>query len=317
MLECKVQLKKDKVIRKILNMFADIKINYSPYYKDNSNDEVTRELFKQYDVIYKNCVDESKPYVYLLGEEHNTQEIKIINGLFISCVLNSVQENDKRIVVLIEGSEMEKIAGKELIKAMKSHLFISDKRELVDFYGWDISEELLVEAGLPHEDFQLVCKAADNTEKLLEITHREITTIENNSLFIKINNSETMENFLFEELVEYQHLLEEEKYLTNNYSDLADQYSNLCKQIKKGVITEESKKMFPARTRSMISSLQKIQQWISEGKINGPVFLVTGSGHLKTPKDKINTKEYELNSLYDELKKYNCIVMIPKIMGDY
>jgi hypothetical protein len=98
------------------------------------------------------------------------------------------------------------------------------------------------------------------------------------------------------------------------YIQLAADLESLSKTIDSSSdsANEFVEKTFLERTQSMIRALSTIADWIHKKGFEGPVFLIAGQTHLKTPEEFQNKPSYSLTTFYKTLDKLPAVVLVPR-----
>lgn len=224
---------------------------------------------------------------FLLGERHFDMRCrKLYQRLILQCAQHH------RVIVLTEGfssmtvvppdAELTSASGNQS-RPVKKYFGVSN----IEYVGWDNPEARMKK----REELQI-----DRIEQ--EISENQ----ENMYMAIEERDSlakESPERQKIAECIEKRWLIDEILY---SRFELLDE--------------QEMREIYPARTLSMVETLQQIEKMRIRGAFKRSVKVIVhcGAEHLRTATQKKGISEYNLDLLYKSLEKLNAIVMIPKFI---
>jgi len=264
------------------------------------------ELYNGYDIFFISPHTGLEDVnIFLLGENHDSQECKELNGNFISKMARNEQ-----ITVFIEGSPFSSpFAHPEKYKPEK---YIDPCCSVV-FYGWDVSSEIMSTIGNPPRIQRLVVEGLRGVYLTMRKLMKEMIKCKESQAKLEkaiCNSSNKIEEEKFSKMLDDKK--DRAKLIAIKFRELQESEIKLEKEIGIGVASPESvRETFPARTKAMVTTLQQLR---SERCIEGKIFFIAGAAHLKTPETDVAIEEYNLESLHEELLQHKAAILIPKMI---
>ena len=245
---------------------------------------------------------------YLVGEHHEDLRVINQNGNLISELSN------QSAWFLCESIRFDE-ARPEWKKAALIGLSLPEAYSAREMYltGWDIGYEEFPEY------IELIRKIDETQSELIE-ANRQIEAAEAafeqilTHLGLERSNYRDSERFSTFSDLEHSNLYElnkDELKAHQLFSKKMDEMHRLLEE--QGLFIQAT---FPQRTQSMIETLRLVAARRNATNFQGKVILIAGANHLRVAESDIGKQNFELNSLYEELRNHKAVILMPKACGN-
>lgn len=246
--------------------------------------------------------------IYLIAEAHKDTACQALKGKVVSLIANRGP-----ILLFVEGITSMKplMTDKRTLKDMAC-IETTVKDENVEFYGWDMDDEELLQKG---SRVCLLQTKADSLKEDIDKLSSSIQTVEN-GIRQRVPNflDETFDPAPMFALAQddLTNIMKNVELLTGMEKDKLALHKQLdllhAEIIKEREIL--SNDFFPRRTEAMVKTIQKIYELKHPQK----VILIAGLSHLKTLSINEGNPAYDLSPLYRELQRHKACILLPKML---
>ncbi len=245
--------------------------------------------------------------LFLLGETHLNEQCYTINGAFIRAF-----GGDEVTVFMESVPSMQELSDDEQDES-RQKLGLSSRAR---FIGWDAGEEVLeiLRAGEGSTEQNL----AATQRKMQEVVQRWDEYRAQEREFAVLQDDDSGEiNSLREKAALFARAYKDAEKLLKIEEKLLvvlhEKEQVLQRLIERKImhIVDPGRSTFPARTRSMVETLQQVR------KIDSKVFLIAGQGHLRSIPLCCSGPEFDLGPMHRELAHHKAAILVPKICRRY
>lgn len=237
--------------------------------------------------------------VILLGEQHDSKEIRQLNGSFISWLSKHFS-----LIVFVESRPSMQAIKAEEVSHIKKLFYIDEVEEAeISFFGWDqpVDDDFLYPSEIV-EHLEFLDRKLDALKKRVELIHSRGWEAYGEELDQMIDDLPVKE---LRTLYEHLHLRARILSYQRSVEKAAEHWQEVESKIQE---------TFPKRTEAQVATLAKVRKWKEEGKMhkNAKVIFIAGVAHLKTIPEQVSVKEFCLDRVYEELSLHKAVVMMPQ-----